>query len=58
MNPAPWGKCEAFVTPSLIAGKLAVRFDSLNPYSVPVPLLKDRTEEKAPRLQQLSEGGR
>ena len=39
----------AFVTPSKIAGKVAERFDSLNPYSLPVPLLKDETEEKAPR---------
>ncbi len=39
----------AFVTPSKIATKVAERFDSLNPYSVPVPLLKDETEEKAPR---------
>jgi hypothetical protein len=39
----------AFVTPSKIAGKVAERFASLNPYSVPVALLKDETEEKAPR---------
>ena len=38
----------AFVTPSKIAKKVAEQFDSLNPYSVPVALLKDETEEKAP----------
>jgi hypothetical protein len=41
----------AFVTPSMIAEKVAGRFASLNPYSVPVPLLKDETEEKAPRSE-------
>lgn len=40
-----------FVTPAKIAAKVAERFDSLNPYSVPVPLLKDETEEKAPRSE-------
>ena len=41
----------AFVTPSKVASKVAERFGSLNPYSVPVPLLKDETEEKAPRSE-------
>jgi hypothetical protein len=39
----------AFVTPSKIAPEIARRFDALNPYSVKVALLKDETEEKAPR---------
>jgi hypothetical protein len=33
----------AFVTPSKVAPEIARAFDSLNPYSVPVPLLKDET---------------
>jgi hypothetical protein len=33
----------AFVTPSRLAPQIAAAFDSLNPYSVPVPLLKDET---------------
>jgi hypothetical protein len=33
----------AFVTPSHLAPRIAAAFDSLNPYSVPVPLLKDET---------------
>ena len=41
----------AFVTPSKIAGQVAERFDSLSPYSVPVALLKDETEEKTPRSE-------
>jgi hypothetical protein len=41
----------AFVTPSKIAGQVAERFASLNPYLVAVPLLKDETEEKAPRAE-------
>jgi hypothetical protein len=41
----------AFVTPSRIAAQVAKRFDPLNPYSIPVPLLKDETDEKAPRSE-------
>ncbi|MCI4331369.1 MAG: hypothetical protein L3K19_05930 [Thermoplasmata archaeon] len=37
-----------FVTPSRIAPEVARQFDSLNPYSRPVPFLKDETEAKAP----------
>jgi hypothetical protein len=33
----------AFVTPSKVAPEIARAFDALNPYSVPVPLLKDET---------------
>jgi hypothetical protein len=33
----------AFITPSRVAPVVARRFDSLNPYSLPVPLLKDET---------------
>lgn len=39
----------AFVSPSKIATKVAEKFDSLSPYSVPIPLLKDEAEEKVPR---------
>ena len=35
----------AFVTPSTVAPEIARTFDSLNPYSVPVPFLKDETPE-------------
>ena len=38
----------AFVTPSGAATVISRAFDALNPYSLPVPLLKDETEEKAP----------
>ena len=38
----------AFVTPSAVAPEIARIFDALNPYSVPVPFLKDETKEKAP----------
>ncbi|EQD52040.1 DNA-directed DNA polymerase B, partial [mine drainage metagenome] len=38
----------AFVTPSRLAPEIARAFDSLNPYSVEVPLLKEETEKKAP----------
>ena len=41
----------AFVSPSKIAGQVAERFDSLSPYSERVALLKDETEEKAPRSE-------
>lgn len=40
-----------FVTPSGIASEIAKVFDSLNPYLIPTPLLKDETEEKAPRAE-------
>jgi hypothetical protein len=40
-----------FVTPSRIAPEVARTFDSLNPYSRPVPFLKDETESKAPRSE-------
>ncbi|EQD55935.1 hypothetical protein B1B_09133, partial [mine drainage metagenome] len=39
----------AFVTPPKIATEVAERFEALSPYSERVPLLKDETEEKAPR---------
>jgi len=39
----------AFVTPSRAAPETAKEFDALNPYSVPVPLLKDETTDKAPK---------
>ncbi|EQD50982.1 DNA-directed DNA polymerase B, partial [mine drainage metagenome] len=39
----------AFVTPSKAAPEIAKEFDGLDPYSVPVPLLKDETEDKAPK---------
>ncbi|EQD73700.1 DNA-directed DNA polymerase B, partial [mine drainage metagenome] len=35
----------AFVTPSKAAPEIAKEFDGLDPYSVPVPLLKDETED-------------
>jgi hypothetical protein len=35
----------AFVAPSRLAPQIAAAFDSLNPYSVPVPLLKDETPD-------------
>ena len=35
----------AFVTPSTVAREIARTFDSLNPYSVPIPFLKDETPE-------------
>jgi hypothetical protein len=35
----------AFVTPSALAPEIARTFDSLNPYSVPVPFLKAETPE-------------
>ncbi len=38
----------AFVTPSRFAPEIARAFDSLNPYSVAVPFLKEETEKKAP----------
>ena len=38
----------AFVAPSAVAPEIARVFDALNPYSVPVPFLKDETKEKAP----------
>ncbi len=41
----------AFVSPSKVAGQVAERFDSLSPYSERVALLKDETEEKAPRSE-------
>ena len=41
----------AFVTPSKAASEIARSFDTLNPYSVPCPFLKDETEEKAPRKE-------
>jgi hypothetical protein len=37
----------AFVTPSRLAPEIAKAFDSLNPYSVAVPFLKDETPEHA-----------
>ena len=39
----------AFVTPAKFARNATEQFASLNPYSIPVALLKDETEEKAPR---------
>ena len=41
----------AFVTPSKAAPEIAPKFDSLNPYSVSVPFLKDETEDKAPKVE-------
>ncbi|EQD27717.1 DNA-directed DNA polymerase B, partial [mine drainage metagenome] len=41
----------AFVTPPKIATEVAERFEALSPYSERVPLLKDETEEKAPRKE-------
>jgi hypothetical protein len=41
----------AFVTPSKTAPEIAPKFDSLNPYSVSVPFLKDETEDKAPKVE-------
>ena len=38
----------AFVTPSRTAPEIAKEFDTLNPYSLSIPLLKDETEDKAP----------
>lgn len=41
----------AFVAPSRAAPEIARTFDSLNPYSVSVPFLKNETEEKAPNAE-------
>ena len=41
----------AFVTPSSAAPAISSALDSLNPYSVPVPFLKDETEDKAPKSE-------
>ena len=41
----------AFVTPSRVAPEITRAFDSLNPYSVSVPFLKDETEDKAPKAE-------
>ena len=38
----------AFVTPSRLASEIARAFNSLNPYSVAVPFLKEETAKKAP----------
>lgn len=39
----------AFVSPSKIVGEVAAALEHLNPYSVPVPFLKDETGEFAPK---------
>jgi hypothetical protein len=45
----------AFVSPSKIAREVAAALEHLNPYSVPVPFLKDETAEFAP-MQEYPKG--
>jgi hypothetical protein len=41
----------AVVTPSKFARDVSFRFDALNPYSLPIPFLKDETERKVSRSE-------